>query len=146
MPFEPRDPVELDTFPPALARAVEAILRREGVAARTEATPGDWSVLVPDRRREEAFALLARHMDEVQALAAGHPAPPAFDAGGGEDPPTIVMERLRRLGFLALVLAPLLVVTLSAAGMPLGYALGLFLLGVVVVAAWRDRGRGSGGD
>ncbi|HWB72363.1 MAG TPA: hypothetical protein VG452_09090 [Egibacteraceae bacterium] len=142
MPIEPRDAVELDAFAPALAQAVEAVLRREGLPARTQAAAGDWAVLVPDGRRDEAFALLARHMDEVQALARGQPAPPAADPDDADGPP-IVMERLRRMGFLALLLAPLLVVTLASAGMPLRYALALFLLGVVVVAAWRDRAAGD---
>lgn len=148
--------VLLDTFEPAVARAVVAVLHRHGMEAwtRSEASPlpglpaTELAVLVPKERRDEAVNLLVASMEEVAEEAKSEPdlLRSRRGLGGGrhpmedeEDGPPIVMERLRRLGFLAFLLAPLLMITLAAQGMPRGFAIVLFLGGLVAVAAWRNR-------
>ena len=64
-------------------------------------------------------------------------APPDEELGA-ERP--LVMERLRRMGVVALILGPLLVITLSAPGMPLALGLVIYIGALVVIVAWRDRG------
>jgi hypothetical protein len=129
-------------FPPALAAAVVRLLRREGVRAATGAVEGDdIAVLVPATERERAFAVLAAGMDEL--VAAVEAAAAATGDDEEEDAPPLVFERLRRLGFLPLLLAPLLAVTLAAVGLPGAYALIVFVAGVVAIQAWRDRARSN---
>jgi hypothetical protein len=148
--------VLLDTFEPAVARAVAAVLRRHGLQAWTRdqgaALPGltdqEVAVLVPPERRDEALALLIASMEEVAEEARSEPDLLARRRGAGagrhpmedaEDGPPIVMERFRRLGFLAFLLVPLLMVTLATQGMPRNFALVVFIGGLVAVAAWRNR-------
>lgn len=140
---------QLATFDPRVARAVVTVLRREGVPATVEPLDhGEAEVRVSSGRREEALALLARHMEQVHELAGEQDAgtvtatsmPLDSAAEDDETGPPIVMERLRRLGLgVALVLAPLLVITLSGTDLPMGYALALFVMGLAAVVYWRNR-------
>lgn len=148
---EPETSAQLATFDPPLASAVVAVLRRVGISATVEPLDHDEvEVRVPAARREEALAALASRMEEVQRLARatsgnGHSGPgeqePVGEADEGEDGgPAIVMERLRRMGLgIAVVLTPLLVITLVGRQLPIGYALALFVLGLVTVVYWRNR-------
>ena len=151
MPPEPDTSAQLATFDPRLASAVVAVLRRVGIPAVVEPLDHDEvEVRVPAARREEALAVLAGRMEEVQRLAGetsadghGHPRGDQPAAEGDEDPeagPAIVMERLRRMGLgIAVVLTPLLIITLAGGQLPMGYALALFVLGLVAVVYWRHR-------
>lgn len=141
---EPGTSTPLASFDAALADAVVALLRREGVPAVAEPVGTDEvEVRVPVARRDAALGVLVAHMEDVQELARGggarpRPGPEPEDPDAEEGPP-IVMERLRRMGFgIAVVLAPLLLVTLGGA-LPLGYALGVFVLGLAAVVYWRRR-------
>ncbi len=117
--------VALTTFDDRTARAVVVVLRRAGVDASSVAGPdGETDVTVPEPDRDRAMQVLGSRMEEVaQAVAAGdveeqrraRPAPPPRDA---EDDvhagPPLVMERFRRMRYLAVILmVPLLVVTLA---------------------------------
>lgn len=148
---------QLATFDPGLADAVVTVLRRAGVRAwsRRETGSEETAVHVPEDERSSALDLLADSMDEVHALArpgaeASRPAPrpagePVHEAAEAaldeEDGPPIVMERLRRMGFLALMLAPLLVITLALPHVSLTVALVVYVGGLVVLTWWRNRGR-----
>lgn len=60
----------------------------------------------------------------------------------GEDDehgPPLVMERLRRFGWLAVVLVPLLVITLAQTFMSTEWALIVFVGGLVAITAWMQR-------
>jgi hypothetical protein len=147
--------VPLDTFRPEVAGAVVTVLRRHGVAAWMRATggslpgldDGEAVVLVERGRRDDAVQLLVAHMEEVGEAAAAEPRPlrhrrmtaprhPMEDEPG----PPIVMERFRRMGLaVAVVLAPLLVVTLATPRLPRGYVVLVFLAGLVALVWWRDR-------
>lgn len=139
---------QLATFDPPVARAVAAVLEREGMSATVEPLDhGEAEVRVATERRDEALVLLARHMERVHELAAKQhvdavtatplPLDPSPD---DEDSRPIVMERLRRMGLgIAVVLAPLLIITLAGPDLPIGYALVLFLAGLVAVVYWRNR-------
>jgi hypothetical protein len=149
---------EFAAFDPPLARAVVTVLRREGLRAWLGRDRGGGTVHVfvdPDDR-EAALACLGRRMDDVQELAARQreDAPPARPApagrgqvdgdDGGEDARPLVMERFARAGMvLALVLIPLLVVTLASARVPRGIAVAVVVLGVLGVWAARRRTSGS---
>lgn len=141
---DPGTSAHLASFDPALAEAVVAVLRREGVSAVAEPDGnGQVEVRVPAAHREQALTVLAARMEAVHELArsgtAAGAAPAASAAPDEDDGPPIVMERFRRMGFgIAVVLAPLLIVTLGGA-LPLGYAVGLFVLGLVAVVYWRRR-------
>lgn len=143
--------VQLATFDPPVAEAVVAVLRRERVPATVEPLDhAEAEVRVPAARRDEALALLATHMEAIRELVE--------DATDGDTTTTtslplaepddetgrpIVMERFRRMGLgIAVVLAPLLVITLAAPDLPIGYALLLFLAGLVAVVYWRNRQEG----
>lgn len=149
MPPDGDTDAQLATFDPPVARAVAMVLRREGVPATVESLDhGEAEVRVSPDRRDEALALLARHMEQVHELAADEHAgaatatPLPLDTQFEDDDagPPIVMERLRRMGLgLALVLAPLLIITLSGADLPMGYAVGLFVVGLAAVVYWRNR-------
>lgn len=152
MPPDRETTTQLATFDPPLADAVVTVLRGEGVPARTEpldgpaaGPPGEVEVRVPSDRREEALGLLAGRMEEIRALvhAAGAvtATPLPLDDGGGEDSgPPLVMVRVRRMGLgVAVLLVPLLVITLAQTGLPVGYALAVFVIGLVVVVYWRNR-------
>lgn len=150
---------QLATFDPPLAQAVVTVLRRAGVPAATEPLDhGEAEVRVPSARRDEALDILTRDMEQVRELVGTQDdrGRRTVDAGGDTDgtartlpldaPPDddsgrpIVMERLRRMGMgLAVILAPLLIITLSGPNLPMGYALALFVAGLVAVVYWRSR-------
>ena len=76
------------------------------------------------------------------------PRTPAWQAGGmdigdpsedEEEGPPLVMERLRRFGWLAVVLVPLLVITLAQTFMSTEWALIVFVGGLVAITAWMQR-------
>jgi hypothetical protein len=153
-------PVPLADFDPPVARAVIRVLRRAGVPADVHepATAGAGedgvTVLVPGERRDEAMAALAAGMDAIQEELRRQ-APPEHGPGGGtaasasapedaEEEPPLVFERLRRLGFLPVLLVPLLVVTLSQIRLSAVYAFVLLVGGAAAVVAWRDRRRHRG--
>lgn len=144
---EPDTSAQLATFDPPLASAVVAVLRGMGISAAVEPLDHDEvEVRVQAARREEALAVLASRMEEVQRLAqaslagGGSPATEQQPAGDAEAEPPIVMERLRRMGLgIAVVLTPLLIITLAGGPLPIGYALALFILGLVAVVYWRHR-------
>lgn len=144
---------QLATFDLPLAEAVVTVLEREGITTILAPHDGhEVEVRVPADRRDEALALLADRMEQIHQLvkeagaAAATPLPPtegtAPDADDDIDDETgrpIVMERLRRMSFgLVILLAPLLVISLSGA-LPIGYALALFILGLVGIVYWRNR-------
>lgn len=150
---------DLGAFEPPTADAVVSVLRRRGCPAWADpAAGGDSLVRVPADRREEALALVAAHMEDIAAMSgSAEPGPSAvpplpggrpgstWDAGDSDDPSAekpspIVLEQLRRFGLgLAIVLAPLLVITLAAPSLPLRYALVVFVAGLVAVTYWRNR-------
>lgn len=133
------------------------MLRSNGVRAWTgedgPARGGAVSVHVAPEAHEAAVSTLARHMEEVHALAgrsrAGEQAErrpsarrPAreVDDDDPEAGPPLVMERFRQAGLLiALVLAPLLVITLARTPMSAGVAAGIVILGAMAIAAARNR-------
>lgn len=51
----------------------------------------------------------------------------------------LVMERLRRFSWMAVVLVPLLVITLAQTFMSIEWALIIFVGGLVAITAWRQR-------
>lgn len=136
-----------------------------GVHAPEHDTVGDQeeaaTVLVPAGSRERAWSVLAEHMETVRALAdeeadrpEGRVARLASGAGAGgerqrgaeegtERP--LVMERLRRLGFISVALAPLLVVTLANVRLPGAYMVALLVGGAAAIMAYRS-GRFGGRD
>lgn len=142
---------QLATFDLPLAEAVVTVLEQEGIATIVAPLDGqEVEVRVPADRRDEALALLADRMEQIHALVQGAGAATATplpltdgptrttDDHDDETGPPIVMERLRRMSFgLVILLAPLLVISLSGA-LPLGYALALFILGLVAIVYWRN--------
>ncbi|HWH31329.1 MAG TPA: hypothetical protein VNU01_01515 [Egibacteraceae bacterium] len=65
-----------------------------------------------------------------------------FDEPGpdsDEDGPPLVMERLRKFGWVAVVLAPLLVITLAQISIGVEWAIIVFVGGLVAITAWRQR-------
>lgn len=149
---------QLATFDLPLAEAVVTVLEQEGIATIVAPHDGqEVEVLVPAERRDEALALLADRMEQIHQLvkdagAATATSLPLTDrtvpdtTDDDETGPPIVMERLRRMSFgLVILLAPLLVISLSGA-LPIGYALALFILGLVGIVYWRNRQDEDGGD
>jgi hypothetical protein len=139
--------VPLADFDPPIAEAVVTVLRRAGLpAAVGEATDEEATVVVPADRREEAFAVLGRSMDavhselaEARAVAVRRaPQPPELDEYGEEYGRPLVFERLRQFGFLAVLLVPLLVVTLAQVRLPAVYMAVAVIAGVVALTAWRN--------
>lgn len=152
MATDPTTTEPLASFEPPLAAAVTTVLRARGIAASGQADPdGEVTVRVPAGRREEAFAVVAEQMDVIRGLTADAPAPnpsatrprgPGAEAPGQDDEhePVIVLDVLRRYGvILVLVLAPLLVVTLSRPSMPLAFALVVVVGGAAAIVWWRER-------
>ncbi|MPZ88354.1 MAG: hypothetical protein GEU81_09815 [Nitriliruptorales bacterium] len=122
----------------------------EGGASGGGAVP----IHVPPEAHEAAVSTLARHMEVIHALAGqsrsgeraerrpaqGRP-PREVTGDEPEAGPPLVMERFRQAGLLiALVLAPLLVVSLTRVPMSRGVALGIVVLGMIAIAAARSRG------
>lgn len=140
----PHDLVTLVSFDRATADAVSVVLRRHGVSVETSDSGEEATLHVPPAQRDAAFAVLARHMEEVQAELARQRAHdrPAWDGGwadqgrdgaadsdSAEEPRPLVMERFRSLGAaLAILVIPLMVVTLASAGVPGVVKVTLFLL------------------
>ena len=150
MPHEPTAPVELATFDPPVARAVVTVLRRAGIPAEAanldvaEHTGGEAPVLVPPDHRDAALALIASRMEDVRHHVLEHErhaAPPPsvdgddLDAGHGRP---LVLDRLRRLGFVGVALIPLLVITLANVRLPAAYVAAIILGGIVLLTAWRN--------
>lgn len=73
--------------------------------------------------------------------------PRPFEPGREEpeagDGPPLVMERLRRFGWLAVVLVPLLVITLAQTFMSTEWAIIVFVGGLVAITAWIQRESGD---
>ncbi|HVL99076.1 MAG TPA: hypothetical protein VM324_07275 [Egibacteraceae bacterium] len=150
MPSDRETTTQLATFDPSLAEAVATVLRRQGVPAVTGPAPGpgpddDVEVRVPPERRDEALGLLAGHMEEIRAIVhAGNSVtatPLPLVEGDAEQVGTpLVMSRVRSMGLgVAVLLVPLLVVTLAQTGLPVGYAIAVFFVGLVAVVYWRNR-------
>ena len=144
MASDPTTSEPLASFDPPLAAAVAAVLRAHGIAASEhDEAGGEVGVRVPAGRREEAFAVVADQMDAIRDLTA--PSPDDEPVAGGVDgaaerEPVIVLDVLRRYGVvLVLVLAPLLVVTLSRPSMPLAFALAVVVGGAAAIVWWRER-------
>lgn len=144
---------QLATFDRPLAEAVATVLDGEGIPTTVESRDDrEVEVWVPADRRDEALVLLANRMEQIHELVAragtvtATPVPPIGQLASGEydqddeTEPPIVMERLRRMSLgLVVLLAPLLVITLAGVNMPIGYALALFIAGLVAVVYWRSR-------
>lgn len=125
----------LATFAPALAQVVVDVLGEHDVPADAEPQAGEYAVLVPPRRREEALAILSQQMDEVQRRA--QQAPSGSGAGDvqdtfadhdefGHEPRPLVTERFRNMAFLVTVaLVPFLVLTLSRVPISMNVLLGV---------------------
>lgn len=140
---------QLATFDPPLAEAVLAVLSGAGFEASLEPLDHDEvEVRVPAARRAEALALLADRMEEIHDLVAEPgtttvtpvPLTDRYDRTDDEDGPPIFLERLRRMSLgVVVLLAPLLVISLAGVNLPIGYALALFVVGLVAVVYWRNR-------
>jgi hypothetical protein len=148
MASDPTTSEPLASFDPPLAAAVAAVLRAHGIGASEHGgADGEVVVRVPAGRREESFAVVADQMDAIRDLAAAEPAdappprPPAAAADDDDDgEPVIVLDVLRRYGVpIVLVLAPLLVVTLSRPSFPLAFALAIVIGGAAAIVWWRER-------
>lgn len=160
--MEPADgtSAQLATFDPPLADAVVTVLRREGIPAHSEPVADDQvEITVPADRREQALTLLAGRMEAVNELVNGSgdvttvdsESPPTGERrpvegedlqGDGEEAPQrpLLMERLRRVGYgLGALLVPLLVITVAGRNLPAGYALVVFIGGLVAITWWRSR-------
>lgn len=139
---------QLAAFDPPLAEAVVLVLNRHGIATTVEPTSSDEvEIRVPVDRRVEAMALLASRMEEIHDLVARSGTVTATPLPledrteeSDEDGPPIVLDRLRRMSLgLVVLLAPLLVISLAGVNLPIGYALALFVVGLVAVVYWRNR-------
>jgi hypothetical protein len=164
-------PVQLAEFDPPVATAVVTVLRRAGLPASlagSGTSADEVAVMVPAECREEALAAMASSMeairDELARSRAGgrravdpahggerdRPVTSAADAHDADDADDelhrpLLFERLRSLGFLPVLLVPLLVVTLSQTRLPAIYAVAVIVGGGLVIVAWRD-GRRRRGD
>ena len=143
---------ELATFDADLAAAVVRVLRRHGVQAWVAEQPTEdgrqRAVHVAAPQREPAFAVLADRMEEVhRELAERRPAAaerPEHEQGPSEPPGTrpLVMERFRRIGLnVAVLLAPLLVVSLARPPFPVAIALLTLVGGIALIVVLRERQR-----
>lgn len=136
---------ELGSFDPVLATAVVAVLRSERLRVWAE----QGRVLVVPADREAALAALAARMDQVNALAAELRDQPPEDAqeAGWREPPgwegrPLVMERFRRAGAgVALLLVPLLGVTLAQTLLPRQVIVAVLVVGAGAVLLARRRQR-----
>lgn len=148
MSSDPTTSEPLASFDPPLAAAVVTVLRQRGITAAAEpAAGGEALVRVPAGSRDAAFSVVAAHMDRIFELARQEappaPAAAAVDVDTEEevgDRPVLVFDVLRRYGVvLILVLAPLLVVTLSRPSMPLAFAFVVLVGGAAAIVWWRER-------
>lgn len=132
---QPAAVIELDA---ALANAVAAMLQRRGCPARTVAGDDGHVVVVPRSRRSEALALVADAMEELAATV--EPSQQAVATAPGDEEPRrpLLLPRLRGAG-LAILLVPLLVVSLSAVSIPRRYAALLIVAAIVAIVALRTR-------
>jgi hypothetical protein len=130
--------VELDA---SLADAVVGALRRRGCPAWTAEGDDGRVVLVPGSRREQALRLVADAMDELATSAIDRRPPPTEPSEDDDEPSRrMVLPRLRDAG-IAILLVPLLIVTLSAISIPRDWAATVFIAGIVVIVALRARAR-----
>lgn len=144
--------VPLTAFDRRTAQAVVEVLQRAGVRAWTgEESGGDIEVRVAPEQREQALRELGDRMEEVreavltaQRAEPPPPAPPP-DPDDVHAGPPLVMERFRSLRWLgAVVMAPLLVVTLAPSlrgGTARSVVIALVALAVVGVFTARRRRR-----
>jgi hypothetical protein len=141
-------PVELASFDPPVARAVVAVLRRAGIAAdaadleTAEHAGTEATVRVPPEHRDAALSLVAARMEAVRQHVLEHErrvAPPTVVEEADELEPRrpLVLERFRRLGFIAVALVPALVITLANVRLPGAYVAAIVLGGIVLLTAWR---------
>ncbi len=117
-----------------------------GVPAALAEQPGEPAVVVPRTRRQEAFRVLSARMEQVhERAAAGAAAAHATPAGAADEPThrPLVMERFRDMGFIAIALIPLLVVTLSNVRLPGAYVAAIVIGGMVGLVAWRNGRRAT---
>lgn len=155
----------LVAFDPTTAEVVVGVLDRAGIRADLgPADPrGDVPVLVPPAARDAALAVLAERMEEIAAAVrtadagtttatssarrrdrAGSPADAGMADLDPDDPrsgPPLVMERFRNLGYLALLLVPLLAVSLAVPGMPRWLSVLVLVVGTLALLGARGRGR-----
>lgn len=131
---------DFGTYDPPLARAVVAVLRDEGLRAWVEDEDGSGGrVLVVPVDQPAAVSALARRMEDVRELAAAEatadrPHPPS------DRPAPLVMERFRSAGALvAVLLAPLLVVTLSWVGLTPGLVAAVVVVAALAIVVVRRR-------
>ncbi|CAN5361209.1 hypothetical protein BH23ACT9_BH23ACT9_16210 [soil metagenome] len=145
------DGVALTAFDRRTAAAVVTVLQGAGVSAWTGADDGaDVEVRVAADDRDRALTELGARMEEVHAavskadrqaprVQADAPLPDPDDVHAG---PPLVMERFRSMRYLtAIVLAPLLVVTLAPT-LRGGTGRMVVIIGMGVVAGlllWRAR-------
>ena len=149
---ESAEPAVLATFEPSLARAVSDILTEHGIPCEQQRRGDEHDVLVPAGRREEAFAVLSHQMEQVQRRthtsvldhhATATDDPTASEGQEHDERPMLVTERFRRMGFVAIALVPLLVVTLSNVRIPGGMTIALIIGATVALAAMRNGRRRS---
>ena len=137
--------VLLDTFAPAVAVGVVAVLRDEGIAVTTAPTgDGESRILVLAADRDRALQVLAQRMDEVAHLAAGARMTHSGDTDELDDDdrgPPMVLERFRSYGILVVLL--IVPVLLMGSLFPRIPALGVIavLVGIVLVVATLQRRR-----
>ena len=142
---------ELAIFDADLAGAVVRVLRRHGVDAWLAAAPtegGQRAVHVAATQREPAFGVLADRMEEIHGElaerrpAAGRDRGHEEDASEPADARPLVMERFRRIGLnVAVLLAPLLVISLARPPFPVAVALITLVGGMAAIVALRERQR-----
>ena len=141
MPEDTR--LRLTSFDRVTAAAVVTVLQRAGIRAWAGATgdADETEVLVAAGDRERALSTLATRMEEVRREVVGGgggfadtPRPDPDDLYAG---PPLVMERFRSLSIaVAIILGPLLVVTLAAPAVPRSARVAIFLVLATVLAAW----------
>lgn len=147
----------LDAFPHHLADAVADELRHAGVAA-TVVDAGDVAeVHVPSGQRDPAWSTLAARMESITARAdaaagesrpSAQPAPVAWQPDGDDhEHRPLVTERLRGAGTLiALVLVPVLAVSLSRVRLPTTVVVAIVVGGAALLWMLRQRGLAARGD
>ncbi|HUH07438.1 MAG TPA: hypothetical protein VML96_06485 [Egibacteraceae bacterium] len=140
---QPSEPVA--SFPPALATAVTDVLVQSGIPAW--ALPGEddeQEVHVAAGMRDEALRVIAMQMEAVSQRAGGPPTlgaphqPDDRPADDRTDAPPLMMEQIRRVGIvIAVVLAPLLAITLASPPLPRRWSLAVYAAGVWFLLWWR---------
>lgn len=145
-PSQPSEPVA--SFPPALATAAAEVLVQADIPAWV--VPHDdeeHEVQVPAGLREEALRVIALHMEAVSQRAGGPPPPGTLpvqhdqeQSDAAADASPLMMERIRNIGIVvAVVLAPLLAITLASPPLPRRWSLAVYAAGVWLLLWWRAR-------